>query len=98
MNEDTKMIQMRQFFLNFTAEIAQDITSSVYSSIDQIGANFFGSSSDHCTTRPIWIRSINNAVSLHSTTDYGYNFPWGVHKKKVNDSKTTKMKFWELSS
>ena len=36
MNEDTKMFQMRQFFLNFTAGIAQDVTSSA------IGANFFG--------------------------------------------------------
>ena len=86
MNDNTKMFQMRQFFLNFTAGIAQDITSSAYGSTDQIGANFFGSLFDHCTTRPIWIRSIDNAVSLHSTTDYGYNFAWGSHKKRTDDS------------
>jgi hypothetical protein len=77
MDEHEEMFQMRQFFVNFTAGIAQDITSSAYESTKQIGANFFGSMFDHCTTRPIWIRSIDNTVMLHPPTDYGYNFAWG---------------------
>ena len=77
MDEHEKMFQMRQFFVNFTAGIAQDITSSAYESTKQIGANFFGSMFDHCTTRPIWIRSIDNTVMMRPPTDYGYNFAWG---------------------
>ena len=77
MDEHEEIFQMRQFFVNFTAGIAQDITSSAYESTKQIGANFFGSMFDHCTTRPIWIRSIDNTVMMRPPTDYGYNFAWG---------------------
>jgi hypothetical protein len=76
MDQHEETFQMRQFFLNFTAGIAQDITSSAYDSTKMIGANFFGSMFDHCTTRPIWIRSIDNRVMLHPPTDYAYNFAW----------------------
>ena len=72
--------QMRQFFLNVTAGISQDITSSAYKYCDQIGANFFGSMFDHCTTRPIWIRSLDGGVTLKCPSDNAYNFAWGKHK------------------
>ena len=77
MDENEEIFQMRQFFVNFTAGIAQDITSSGYESTKQIGANFFGSMFDHCTTRPIWVSSIDNTVMMRPPTDYGYNFAWG---------------------
>jgi hypothetical protein len=77
MDEPNKIFEMRQFFVNFTAGIAQDLTSSGYESTKQIGANFFGSMFDHCTTRPIWIRSLDNTVMLHPPTEHAYNFAWG---------------------
>ena len=70
---------MRQFFANFTAGVALDISSNAFSLADQIGSTFLGACFEHCSTRPIWIRKLDGHVTLIAPTPYNYPFAWGDH-------------------
>ena len=79
--EKSETHNLRQFFANFTAGVALDLSSSAFGISEQLGSTFLGATFEHCSTRPIWIRRSDSYISLTQPDDRNYNYPfaWGDH-------------------
>ena len=67
---------MRQGLANFTAGTILDLSSYAFKKTKVIGSVFLGSTIEHCTTHPIWIRKSDNTVRFTPPPETPHNYPF----------------------
>lgn len=66
----------RQFFVNATCRVAFNLSSNVFSHLDQIGCTFYGGLFGHCTSMPIYLSGDGRRVRI-KPRGRNYNLAWG---------------------
>jgi hypothetical protein len=72
-------------FLNLTASIGVDISSTAHDYLDTIGSTFLGPCFEHCSAHPIWVRVSDGHVRLTPPPSAPCNvsFAWGTHGERA---------------
>ena len=84
---------MRQFFANFTAGVALDLSSHAFNHLNVVGCTFLAYCFEHCSTKPIWIRKSDGFIRITPPPENRYNFPfaWGDHVQRAREiARTTR--------
>ena len=91
LGEKNDEFAMKQAFVNFTAGITLDISSSAFDLLDIVGSTFLGACFEHCSSKPIWIRNIDGCVRLTPPPETPYNgtFAWGDHVARARERART---------
>ena len=68
-------------FLNLTAGIGVDTSSTAYNYVDTVGFTLLGPCFEHCSAHPIWVHASDDHVRVTppGSAPYCVRFAWGTH-------------------
>ena len=76
---------MSTCFLNLTAGIGVDTSSTAYDYLDTVGSTFLGPCFEHCSTHPIWVHVSDDHVRVTPPVSAPCYVPfaWGTHGERA---------------
>ena len=76
---------MSTCFLNLTAGIGVDTSSTAYDYVDTVGSTFLGPCFEHCSAHPIWVHASDDHVRITPpcSAPFYVPFAWGTHGERA---------------